>query len=107
MAKTKMNFFDRMQALDRRYIYLVVALAIILPLIIPFNSKTYVTEPVENIYKKIDSFSGRKDRAVLMCFSHDASTMAELFPMEVAILRHCFQRNVQVFTICLCPLQNH
>ncbi len=103
MAKTKMNFFDRMQALDRRYIYLVVALAIILPLIIPFNSKTYVTEPVENIYKKIDSFSGRKDRAVLMCFSHDASTMAELFPMEVAILRHCFQRNVQVFTICFMP----
>ena len=103
MAKKKMNFFDRMQALDRRYIYLVVALAIILPLVIPFNSKTYVTEPVENIYKKIDSFSGRKDRAVLLTFSHDASTMAELFPMEVAILRHCFQRNVQVFTMCFMP----
>lgn len=98
-----MNFFDKMQALDRRYIYLVVALAIILPLVIPFNSRTYVTEPSENIYKKIDSFTGRKDRAVLMCFSHDASTMAELFPMEVAILRHCFQRNIQVFTICFIP----
>ncbi len=98
-----MNFFDRMQALDRRYIYLVVALAIILPLLIPFNSKTYVTEPVENLYKKIDSFAGHKDRAILMCFSHDASTMAELFPMEVAILRHCFQRKVQVFTICFMP----
>lgn len=103
MAKEKMNFYDKMQALDRRYIYLVVALAIILPLIIPFNSKTYVTEPSENIYKKIDSFAGRKDRAVLMCFSHDASTMAELFPMEVAILRHCFQRDIQVFTICFIP----
>lgn len=103
MAKEKMNFFDRMQALDRRYIYLIVALAIILPLIIPFNSKTYVTEPSENLYKKIDSFAGKKDRAVLLCFSHDASTMAELFPMEVSILRHCFQRNVQVFTICFMP----
>ena len=103
MAEKKRNFFDMMQALDRRYIYLVVALAIILPLVIPFNSKTYVTEPVENIYKKIDSFAGRKDRAVLLTFSHDASTMAELFPMEVAILRHCFQRNVQVFTICFMP----
>jgi hypothetical protein len=103
MAEHKSNFFDKMQALDRRYIYLIVALAIILPLIIPFNSKTYVTEPAENIYKKIDSFAGRKDRALLMCFSHDASTMAELFPMEVSILRHCFQRNVQVFTICFMP----
>ncbi|MBN1326567.1 MAG: hypothetical protein JW996_01325 [Candidatus Cloacimonetes bacterium] len=97
------NFFDRMQALDRRYIYLVVALSIILPLIIPFNSKTYVTEPTENVYKKIDSYAGRKDRAILMCFSHDASTMAELFPMEVAILRHCFERKIPVFTICFMP----
>lgn len=103
MAKEKMSLFNRMQALDRRYIYLVVALAIILPLIIPFNSRTYVTEPTENVYKKIDSFTGRKDRAILMCFSHDASTMAELFPMEVAILRHCFERKIQVFTICFMP----
>lgn len=99
----KMNFFERLQALDRRWIYLVVLLAIIVPLIIPFNSKTYVTEPSENVYKKIDSFAGRKDRAILMCFSHDASTMAELFPMEVAILRHCFERKIQVLTICFMP----
>lgn len=103
MAKEKMSFFDKMQVLDRRYIYIVVALAIIIPLIIPFNSKTYVTVPTENVYKKIDSFAGRKDRAILMCFSHDASTMAELFPMEVAILRHCFERKIQVFTICFMP----
>ncbi|MBN2461500.1 MAG: hypothetical protein JXB60_07830 [Candidatus Cloacimonetes bacterium] len=99
----KKNFFDLMQSLDRRWIYLMVALAIVMPLIIPFNSKTYVTEPTENVYKKIDSFSGRKDRAILMCFSHDASTMAELFPMEVAILRHCFEKKVQVLTICFMP----
>ncbi len=109
MANEKKNFFDRMQALDRRYIYLVVALAIILPLVIPFNSKTYVTEPAENVYKKIDSFVspetglGRRDRAVLLVFNHDASTMAELFPMEVSILRHCFQRRIPVFTICFLP----
>jgi hypothetical protein len=103
MEKNKTNFFEKMQSLDRRYIYLIVALSIILPLIIPFNSKTYVTEPTENVYKKIDSFAGRTDRAILMCFSHDASTMAELFPMEVAILRHCFERNIQVFTICFLP----
>lgn len=83
------TFFEKMQALDRRYIYLVVALAIIIPLLIPFNSKTYVTEPTANVYKMIDSFAGRTDRAVLLSFSHDASTMAELTPMEVAILRHC------------------
>ncbi|MDD3049805.1 MAG: hypothetical protein PHR06_01515 [Candidatus Cloacimonetes bacterium] len=94
-----MNFYEKLQSLDRRYIYLIVALAIIIPLLIPYNSKTYVTEPTENVYRMIDSFSGRPDKAILLCYSHDASTTAELLPMEVAILRHCFERNIKVFTL--------
>lgn len=98
-----MNFFERLQALDRRWVYLMVALAITVPLVLVFDSKTYTTEPTENIYQLIDSFSGREDRAILINFMHDASTMPELFPMEVAILRHAFLRNVKVFTICFTP----
>jgi len=98
-----MNFFDRLQALDRRWIFLVVAFSIIIPLLIPFNSKTYVTEPTENLYQKIDSFANRSDKAILMCISHEASTIAELLPMEVAILRHAFERNIKVFLICFMP----
>ncbi len=98
-----MNIFDKLQSLDRRWIYLVVALCIIIPFLIPFNQRTYVTEPVENIYQKVDSFAGRDDRAILLSFAHDASTMPELFPMEVAVLRHCFERKIKVFTICFMP----
>ena len=98
-----MSFAKKIQSLDRRWVYLIIALAIIVPLLIPFNSRTYVTEPSENIYKMIDSFSGNPNKAILICFSHDASTMAELFPMEVSILRQCFLRNIKVFTICFSP----
>ena len=96
-------FFDKMQKLDRRYIYLMVALSIIIPLVIPFNSPTFTSETTENIYRKIDSFAGDPTKAVLLSFSHDASTMPELFPMEVSVLRHCFERNVRIFTICWSP----
>lgn len=94
-----MNFFERLQALDRRYIYLVVAIAIIIPLMVPFNSETYTTEPTEKLYQLIDSYAGRSDRAILLNLTHDASTMSELYPMEVAILRHCFERKIKVFTL--------
>jgi len=50
--KNVIKLFDRMQNIDRRYIYIVVALSIIIPLLIPFNSRTYVTKPTEDIYKK-------------------------------------------------------
>lgn len=106
-----MEFFKKLQAVDRRWIYLLVSLAISLPLIFVFDSKTYTTEPTENIYQLIDSFAGRKDRAIMIDFMHDASTMTELFPMEVAIIRHAFQRKVKIFTICFletaAPLVDH
>nr|MDK2850161.1 hypothetical protein [Candidatus Cloacimonadota bacterium] len=98
-----MTIFERMQKLDRRWIYIVVALAIIIPLMIPYNSDNVTTPPTENLYQMIDSFAGREDRAILLSFYHDAATMPELFPMEVAILRHCFERNVKVFTLTWMP----
>jgi hypothetical protein len=98
-----MKIIERKQKLDRRYIYIVVALAIIIPLMIPYNSDNVTTPPTENLYQMIDSFAGRSDRAILMSFYHDAATMPELFPMEVAILRHCFERNVKVFTLTWFP----
>ncbi len=65
MNKNVINFFNKIQNIDRRYIYLVVALSIIIPLLIPFNSRTYVTKPTSDIYKKIDSFAGLENKAVL------------------------------------------
>jgi hypothetical protein len=94
-----MRIFEKLQALDRRWIYIVVALAIIIPLMIPYNSDVVTTHPTENLYQLIDSYAGRSDRAILICFSHDAATMPELYPMEIAILRHCFERKIKVFTV--------
>lgn len=98
-----MNIFEKLQALDRRYIYIVVALAIIIPLMVPYNSDVVTTPPTENLYQLIDSYAGRSDRAILISFLHDAATMPELYPMEIAILRHCFERKVKVFTMTFTP----
>ena len=38
----QMNIFERMQKLDRRWIYIVVALAIIIPLMIPYLSLIHI-----------------------------------------------------------------
>ncbi len=99
----KLTLFERLQALDRRWIYIVVALAIIIPLMIPYNSDNVTSPPTENVYQMVDSFAGREDRAILMSFYHDASTMPELYPMQIAILRHCFERNVKVFFLSFLP----
>ena len=105
-----MNIFEKMQKLDRRWIYLVLAIAVILPLIFPYNSRTYTSSPTESLYRMIDSLRPPEgtdpllhNRAFLMEVAHDAGTNAELFPMELAVLRHAFQRNIKVFTIAFYP----
>ena len=99
----KLTFFERIQRLDRSWIYIVVALAIFIPLMIPYNSDNVTSPPTENVYQMVDSFAGREDRAILMSFFHAASTMPELYPMQIAILRHCFERNVKVFFLSFLP----
>ncbi|MCL2063455.1 MAG: hypothetical protein FWG98_03655 [Candidatus Cloacimonetes bacterium] len=101
-----MNFFEKLQKIDRRWIYLILAISIFLPLAFPFNSRTFTTRPTESLYRMIDSFAPPPDtdpvdhnRAFLMSIMHDASTMPELFPMELAVLRHAFERDIKVFTI--------
>lgn len=103
MMEEKLTLFERVQKLDRRWVYIVVALAIIIPLMLPYNSDNVTSPPTENVYQMIDSFAGREDRAILMSFYHDASTMPELYPMQVAIIRHCFERNVKVFFMSFLP----
>jgi hypothetical protein len=103
MAEERITFFEKLQRLDRRWIYIVVALAIVIPLMIPYNSDNVTSPPTENVYQMVDSFAGREDRAILLSFYHDASTMPELYPMQIAILRHCFERNVKVFLLSFLP----
>lgn len=117
-----MNFIKNLQGLDRRYVFIFIAVAIIMPLIFPFNSVTYTTTPVENLYQLIDSYSPyvraddldgdgvisdeeveafTLDRAMFFDFYHDAATMPELFPMEVAVMRHCIYRRVPFYTFTI------
>lgn len=117
-----MKFLKNLQGLDRRLVYLFMAIAIIMPLVFPFNSVTYTTTPVENLYQLIDSYSPyvraddlngdgtiddieadafKQDRAIFMDFYHDASTMPELFPMEIAVMRHCLYRKVPFLTFTI------
>lgn len=98
-----MKFSESIQNIDRRYIYIVVALSVIIPLIFPLGLKTYTTTPVEDLYRHVDAITGRDDMAILIDFAQSPSTLPELYPMDIAIIRHCFERKIKLFTISFFP----
>ncbi|MCH7760907.1 hypothetical protein IIA15_05825 [candidate division TA06 bacterium] len=92
---------DRLMNLDRRVIFLFIALAVILPLLRPLGLPVLPSKPVQKMYDVIEDLPDGS--RVLLSFDYGSSTMPELYPMSLALLHHCFKRNFKVITMALWP----
>jgi hypothetical protein len=93
--------FDKLLNIDRRIIFLFVAIALIVPLFLNISQKIEISPEVQTLYDAFDSLTpGSK---VLMSFDYDPPSAPELQPMAVAALKYCFQNNLKVYIIGLWP----
>jgi hypothetical protein len=88
------SIVEKLSNIDRRIIYMVIALAVIVPFFIPMELPIYVSPPVQSVYDYIESLP--EGGVVLMGFNFSPSTKPELYPMSLAILRHCYSRKLKV-----------
>ncbi len=96
------NGIARLQTIDRRWIFLLIGLGTLIPVILPIGFPVRVTPPVKSIFDRIEAL-GPEDFVVLS-YDYGPTTAAENDPMADAILRHCFSRRVKVVAIALYPL---
>jgi hypothetical protein len=87
---------------DRRVIYLLVAIGTLIPLIRPIGLPVVPTEPVRGLYDKLESL--KPGDAVIISFDYGPSSEPELNPMAESILRHCFARDLKVMIMAIFPL---
>jgi hypothetical protein len=92
---------QRLLGLDRRIIFLLVALGVILPLMIPVNLPVTPTPRVRAAFDTIQELP--PGSRVLISMDYEPDIMAELLPMSIAVLRHCFQRHLRVAVLTLYP----
>lgn len=77
----------------RQIVYVLIAAAIILPFIWPKLSLPFEAgKQSETFFKQLDDLPPGSH--VLMSFDYDPPSKAELYPMTVALLRHCFERGI-------------
>ena len=79
---------------DRRIIYILVSLAVIVPLLYPLYIKINVTPTVQNVYDTIENLPPRS--VIFLAMDFDPASKPELYPMAEAILRHAFRKNHRV-----------
>lgn len=93
-----MNILAKIQIIDRRILYLLIALVIILPLELrPKQHPKAIFKEVTNTYKTIDSVP--KDKVVLLSNVWGPGTLAENGPQMEVLVRHMFQRGIKFVII--------
>jgi hypothetical protein len=97
-----MDWLDKLSALDRRYIFVLIALAVAIPLIIPFEMPMRVSQEVQDAYDAIEQLPSGS--VVLISADYDPGAMPELWPMHKALLHHIFQKKHRLINMALWPM---
>jgi hypothetical protein len=96
-----MKFVRWLADIDRRIIFVVIAVAVVVPLLFPLGMRVKVTPQTQTIYDEVENLPAGSN--VLVSFDYAPDTMPEVQPMALAFLRHCFQKKHKVIIMALWP----
>lgn len=93
------TFYDRMLLIDRRWVFLLLALLVVLIYLLDLRVPVYVTAEVRNIYDRMESLN--EGDVILLAMDYDPSTLAELHPMTYTVLSQAYRKGVKVLVTAL------
>ena len=89
-----MEILTKLQNIDRRILYVLIALVLSVPLIMrPGKHPSVIFDEVRSAHKIIDNVP--KDKIVLISTVWGPSTSAENAPQTEVLMRHMFQRGIK------------
>ena len=97
------KLFVLLGSLDRRIIFLIVGLSVLIPLLKP----DWVNLPIrprpesQIVFDEINKLNAGDK--MLLSFEYSPSTKPEIHPMAIAILKHLYAKNIQVYGFALWP----
>lgn len=97
------NIFIKLGSLDRRFIFLLVGLSVLMPLLQPdwFSLPIRPKPHSKIVFDEINKLEAG-DR-ILLSFEYGPSTKPEIHPMAIALLQHLFSKHIKVFGVALWP----
>jgi hypothetical protein len=94
-----MNIFERMMSIDRRWVFLFLAVVCVVTYYLKFEVPLYASKEVKSIYDKVESL--KEGDIILLSIDYDPNALAELHPMTYAILEQSLRKGVKVITLTL------
>lgn len=92
-----MSLLEKLQSIDRRWVYLLGWIVVLVPLTNPLGLPVSIGRDSTNYYNYIE---GIPDGSVVMItFDYGISAMPELYPLTVATFHHLWSHNVKVIVV--------
>lgn len=97
------KIFILLGSLDRRIIFLIVGLSVLIPLLKPewIDLPIRTTPESQIVFDEINKLNAGDK--ILLSFEYSPSTKPEIHPMAIAILKHLYAKNIQVYGFALWP----
>ena len=92
---------QRLEYVDRRWLFLVMAVAIVVPLVVSMPLPLYVSTMVQDLYDAIEALPDHS--IVLISADYDPTAKPELEPFHVALLHHLARKKIRMVMISLWP----
>ncbi|MFP3951814.1 MAG: hypothetical protein ACLFVP_06740 [Candidatus Bathyarchaeia archaeon] len=92
-----MSLLERLQYIDRRIIYLLAWLAVLVPLLNPIGLPITVGKYSSEYYDYIENFP--EGSTIMVSFDYGVSAMPELYPLTVATFRHLWSHDFKVVVV--------
>lgn len=94
--------WNKLLNIDRRFIYLIVFVVVLAPLIGQWQMPQRYTNPwTKALFDYIEALP--PGTPVLVAFDYEPGTKPELHPMAVAVTRHVLRRNLRLITMTFMP----
>lgn len=99
-----MKFFEFIQNLDRRWVFLLILIVVTVPFFMPLSLPIEITPSVKHIYDRVEEMSLQNNpKPILISADFGPEAIPELNPMLMALLRHCMSKKIPVITMTLHP----
>lgn len=87
--------------LDRRWIFLAMLLAVLLPLLLGFSSPGAPSPETKAVFDRIENLPDGSRIGVAI--DYDPASEAELHPMAISFIRHCILKHHKMYFVTLWP----
>lgn len=93
---------EKLANLDRRWIFLLMFLAVSIPILLELEFPEKPTKLAQDVFDEIDKLQpGDK---VLLAFDYDPASEGELGPMATSFILHCANKKLKMYFLSLFPV---